>query len=334
MQIEVGIVGCGNSARNIHSPVLSKCPEKFKVVACCDIAEDRAEEIGKLYGAKPYTDLDCFLKHPGLRLVLVTTKPPSTHTEVGLKALAAGKDVLLEKPMCGSHKEGVSLIKAARKHKKVLTVYHNRRWDPEFLELRWAIQQGFFGDIRIFETIACGNLVGVAWLLDWGVHLIDQALIVGAGNPVEVTCAASFPNGKDNDSGPCGPWTAFIRFDNGRVSKATMMIADAGYPRFCVAGDKGGCAWPHGWGRIDMQGTTLATELPEIYTGNETGGEPSLPRRKVSIPFVPFYDNLYDVLNGKAELAVTPEEALRVIDVTMAAIESAQSGRSIKLSLA
>lgn len=329
MKIEVGIVGCGNSARNIHYPVLSKYPEKFRVVACCDLVEAKAREIGTLYGAQPYTDLGRFLKHPGIRLVLVTTKPPSTHTDVALQALAAGKDVLVEKPMCGSHAEGVALLKAARRHGKVLTVYHNRRWDPDFLELRWAITQGFFGDIRIFETIVCGNLVGADWLLDWGVHLIDQALLVGAGNPVEVTCAAYFPNGKDKDS--AGAWTALIRFDNGRVAKTSMMTADAGYPRFAVAGDKGGCAWPRGDGRMDMCGTELVTELPEIYLGRDTGGEPSLPRRKVTIPFVPFYSNLYDVLNGKAELAVRPEEALRVIDVTLAAIESARSERSIRL---
>ncbi len=329
MPIEIGIVGCGNSARNIHYPVLSKCPEKFRVTACCDIAADRAGEVGKLYGAKPYTDLVLFLKHPGIRLVLVTTKPPSTHTEVALQALAAGKDVLVEKPMCGSHDEGIALIETARKYGRVLTVYHCRRWDPEFVEVRWAIEQGYFGNVRLFETLVCGNLIGVDWLFDWGVHLIDQALLVGAGRPVEVTCGASFPHGIEKDS---GPWTALIRFDNGRVSTAKMMTATGEYPRFFVAGDKGGCAWPLGGNRMNMDGHELVTELPEIGLGRETGGEPVLPSRKVRIPVVPFYDNLYSVLTANAEPAVKPEEALSVIDVTLAAIESAKSQRSIRLS--
>lgn len=326
--VNIGIVGCGYSARNVHYPVLSKCPEKFRVVACCDIVEKRAREIGKLYNAESYTNLRRFLEHSGIRLVLVTTKPPSTHTEVALQAFVAGKDVLVEKPMCGSYEEGIALIDAARQHGKVLTVYHNRRWDPEFLEVQWAIEQGFFGTVRLFETIVCGNMVTADWLFDWGVHLFDQALLVGAGNPIEVTCAASFPKGKEQAS---GPWTAFIRFDNKQVSVATMMINDSGYPRFFVAGDKGGCAWPLRGDRMEIRPTEIITNLPVIYRGIETGGEPLLPSRKVSIPFVPFYDNLYEVLNNNAKIAVRPEEALRVIEVTMAAIKSAKTGRSVRL---
>lgn len=329
MTIEIGIVGCGNAARGIHYPPLSKRPDKFKVTACCDLAPEKAANIAALYDAKPYGDLAQFLAHPGLRLVLVTTRPPSTHAEVALRALAAGKDVLLEKPMCATHAEGVALIAAARKHGRVLTVHHNRRWEPEFIELRWAVEQGLFGNLRFFETRVCGNLLGVDWLFDWGAHLFDQALIVGAGNPVEVACSALYPRGMEKGS---GSWTAFIRFDNGRVAMASMMMAISGVPRFFVVGDKGGCAWPGGKGRLTLTDTELLARLPDICRGNDSGGAPIEPSREVHIPVTPFYDNLYEVLSGRAELAVRPEEALRVVDVILAAIESAQTGRSVRLT--
>lgn len=322
--IRMGIVGCGNSARNIHYPKLKDLRHQFEVVACCDVDGTRAREIAELYGARPYTDLTAFLGHPGLELILVATKPLSTHATVGLAALAAGKHVILEKPMCASHEEGVRLMDAARKAGKVLTVYHSRRWDPEFLELRWAISQGFFGDIRIFETLVCGNYLIADWLVDWGVHLFDQCLIVCGGKPVEVSCTVTFPEKAETNS---GPWTASIRFDNGRLGVVSMKLGVGGeYPRFSIVGDQGGCAWPVSSGRIQMGPDELATEVPRIHRG--CGQEDLLPG-KVRIPFTGFYPNLYDVLTGKAELAVQPQEALAVIDVTTAALESVRKFRGI-----
>ena len=260
-------------------------------------------------------------------MILVTTKPPSTHTEVGLSALEAGKSVVLEKPMCGSHEEGIDLIEKAKSTGKLLTVYQCRRWDPEFIELQWAIEQGYFGNIKIFETTVCGNLINADWLYDWGVHLIDQALIVGMGKPVEISCSASFPEQAETNS---GPWTAFIRFDNGRLSIVSMKIGKSGdYPRFSIVGDKGGCAWPTGTGRMEIKNTELTTQVPAICLGREKG---MLPSQKVHIPFTPFYQNLYEVFTNKSQLAVKPEEGLLVIDIVLAAIRSCQEGKSILLT--
>jgi len=328
MTIEMGIVGCGNAARGIHYPPLSKRPDQFRVTACCDLDPARAEEIAGLYQAKPYTDLNRFLEHPNLRLVLVATRPPSTHAPSALQALAAGKDVLLEKPMCAAHQEGVAIIEAARRHGRLVTVHQNRRWEPEFLELRWAVEQGLFGKVRIFHTTVCGNLLGADWLFDWGVHLFDQALLIGGGKPMAVDCAASFPHGFEKGS---GPWTAVIRFDNGAAAVAAMMMAQSGCPRFMVAGDQGGCVWPGAKGRLKLDETTLTSQLPEICRGRDSGGEPLAPSREARIPIVPFYDNLYEALHGRAEPAVRPAESLLAVDVTLAAMESTRTGRAVQI---
>ena len=321
--IKMGIVGCGNSARNIHYPQLNKRQHQFKVVACCDLDKTRAEAIGKLYEAKAYTDLTAFLSHPDMELVLVTTKPPSTHASVGLAALDAGKHVLLEKPMCATHEEGIQLVKKA---KKILTVYHNRRWDPEFLELQWAIQQGFFGNIKLFEIMVCGNLLNADWLVDFGVHLFDQALFLGQDKPIEVSCVASFP---DDAEGNSGPFVAWMRFNNGKCGIVSMRVGEGGeYPRFSVVGDKGGCAWPVNDGRIKYEDNALTTNIPAIHQG---AGKPDLKPGAVRIPFIPFYQNLYEALTLGRELAVKPEEALAVIDVMRAAIQSCKTKLSVVL---
>ena len=325
-QIKMGIVGCGNSARNIHYPKLKDLRHQFEVVACYDVDSTRASGIAELYGAHPYTDRSAFFNHSGLELVLIATRPLNTHAPLGIAALEAGKHVILEKPMCTSHEEGVHLMEAARKAGKILTVYHSRRWDPEFLEMRWAVSRGFFGNIRLFETSVCGNLLNADWLVDWGVHLIDQCLIVCEGKPVEVSCAATFPEKAETNS---GPWTVWVRFDNGRLGVASMKIGVGGeYPRFSIVGEQGGCAWPAAGGRMEMKSDEIVTDLPIIHQGR---GKESVRAGKVRIPFCAFYPNLYQVFAGKSELAVKPEEALAVIDVMQAAIASVKKGCCISL---
>jgi len=308
--IKMGIVGCGNSARNIHYPKLKDLRHQFEVVACYDVDGARAAGIADLYGgARPYTDRAAFFAHPGL-----------------VAALEAGKHVILEKPMCSTHEEGVRLMDAAKRAGKVLTVYHSRRWDPEFIEARWAVSQGHFGDIRMFETIVCSNLLNVEWLVDWGVHLIDQCMVICGGKPLEVSCAVTFPDKAETGG---GPWTASIRLDNGRLGVASMKTGAIGsYPRFAIMGDKGGCAWPGAgerWtaGKLKFDEQELVTDLPTIYRGQ---GQEPLQLGETHIPVHAFYPNLHGVLNGVGELAVKPEEALVVIDVMRACLASVAKG--------
>ena len=319
----IGIVGCGNSAKNIHHPKLMEVADEFQVRACFDIDENRVGEVAELYGAKGFFKIDEMLASPDVDVVLVCTKPASTHTEIGLAALDAGKNVVLEKPMCGSHEEGERLIKKARSVGKILSVYQSRRWDPEFICLRWAMEQGYFGEVKMFESLVCGNLLDANWLFDWGVHLIDQALNVCGGQPIEVTCQSA--GDPENES---GPWFALIRFDNGKTALATMRSGvPGGYPRYSLIGDRGAVAWPTWQGGTITQ-SELTTEIPPIARG---AGKDILELGERTISFTSFYRNLYETLNGDAELAVKPEEALMVVDVTLAAIESSKMKTSVSL---
>jgi predicted dehydrogenase len=296
--------------------------DKFKVKACFDIDKEKVGEVSEIYEAEPCLKLESLLASPEVGLVLVCTKPASTHTEIGLAALDAGKNVLLEKPMCGTRGEGEKLIKKASETGKILTVYQSRRWDPEFVCMRWAVEQGYFGDVKLFESLVCGNLLNANWLFDWGVHLIDQALTICGGRPIEVTCVSA--GDPENES---GPWFAMIRFDNGKTALATMRAGMPGdYPRYSVIGDKGAAAWPS-WNGT-MKDKIFSLEMPPIRQGK---GKDSLTLGVREIPFTPFYHNLYDVLEGKAELAVKPEEALTVVDVALAAMESSKKKQAVML---
>lgn len=324
MVVKMGIVGCGRAARGIHHPPLSARADQFRVVACCDLYEEKAREVAELYGAEPYGDLDAFLARDDLDIVLVATKPPSTHTEVGLKAIAAGKNVLLEKPMCGSHQEGQQLIEAAEKAGTFLTVYQCRRTDPEFLCLKYVLDQGIIGDLLLFETQVAGNLIGAGWLLDWGVHLFDQVLQICGGKATEISCVCAAP---DRTRPTDGAFRSVIRFDNGRGGLVSMATGSGlQHPRFAVAGTRGGFAWRfEDW---EMDDDKIVTEMPAISLGREKG---ETKPKTITVPRTHFYQNLYEVLTGDAAPMVTPQEGLAAVDLALAAIESVEQGKAVQV---
>ncbi len=327
-RIKMGIAGCGNSAKKIHYNKLKSASDLFEVAAVFDLDFTRAEEIGKLYGAKAYDNLEEFLNHPGMELVLAATKPASTHTEIGLAALAAGKHVLLEKPMCASRAEGIKLIEKAEETGKLLTVFHNRRfadWDADFAGVRFAIEEGYFGDVEIFESTVCGNLIDAEWIFDWGIHVFDQVLTMIGKKPVEVSCGASFTGGDEIK----GPWAALIKFENEKTGIASMRTGIAGsHPRFSVMGTGGGCAWPAGSAKTAEDENRLLIRMPEIYRGRQ---EKTTASFEAETHFTPFYHNLYEALKGEEELLVKPGEALAAVCVTSAAMESCLTGRAVSL---
>ena len=140
---------------------------------------------------------------------------------------------------------------------------------------------------------------------------------------MEVTCVSA--GDPENES---GSWFAMIRFENGKTGLATMRAGIPGdYPRYSIIGDKGAVAWPAWNGTIKNNELTL--DIPPIRQGK---GKDSLNLGVRNIPFMPFYQNLYDTLDNNAEVAVKPEEALMVVDVALAAIKSSKGKKAILLS--
>ena len=85
------------------------------------------------------------LADDGVDLVIVST-PPNTHAEWTLRALEAGKSVVVEKPFCLTVDEADRQIAAAKERGLTLAVYQNRRWDPDYLALKKVIRSGQIGE--------------------------------------------------------------------------------------------------------------------------------------------------------------------------------------------
>lgn len=182
--IKTAIVGFGYSAQTFHLPFLKAHPG-FELAA---VSSRRSEVVAEqLPGLSVVPSLDQLLADERISLVVITL-PNQLHYEAAKACLEAGKHVLLEKPMTHSVVEAEALIDLARSRDRLLTVFHNRRWDGDFLTIKALLKEERLGTVHYLsshfdrfrpevrqrwkETDESG---GGAWY-DLGPHLVDQAL--------------------------------------------------------------------------------------------------------------------------------------------------------------
>jgi predicted dehydrogenase len=187
-KLKIGIIGFGRIGHE-HAGWLAQC-ESITPAAVFDPTDARRTKAKEL-GLSTFGSLESLLR-ADIDAVLVST-PTAMHCEHALAALAAGKHVMVEKPMALDLPQSLRLVEAARATGKVLSVFHNRRWDLDYLTVKSAIESGVVG--RVFNVESrlgqWGSCVGPAarewrpgWrneaafggggLYDWGSHFVDQ----------------------------------------------------------------------------------------------------------------------------------------------------------------
>jgi predicted dehydrogenase len=144
--LRVGIVGCGEVVQILHLPSLYQLDDKFRVTALCDVSRIVLNAVGDAAGVTArYLDYRDLIARSDVDVVLVTN-PHAYHAEVTLAAIAAGKHVLVEKPMCFTQRE-VEAISAAQQRQGVMVqVGYMRRYAPAFVEACRLVKQ--MGQIR------------------------------------------------------------------------------------------------------------------------------------------------------------------------------------------
>ncbi|HOS44791.1 MAG TPA: ThuA domain-containing protein, partial [Armatimonadota bacterium] len=300
----------------------------MKTVAMCDANPARVEaakaELPDLLGY--FTSLDAMLAMPEVELV-VNILPHNLHAPTTLQCLAAGKHVVLEKPFCLTVAEADAMIALARENGVMLSLFHNRRWDGDYLTIKDLIARGLIGEIYHIE---CGQMgysqPGFWWrsdkavsggiMYDWGAHFLDwilnlmpEAKITQVMGNFQKRVWHAVTN---EDFGQ-----AYIRFDNGATADyITSQISASGRPKWRIQGTLG--AIEHNGGDITL--TSFANGVRQDSTV------------KVTLPgygSVEYYRNVADHLLMGEELIVTPEQARRVIGVIEAARRSSELGASV-----
>ena len=186
-KVKIGVIGLGGVAQLVHLPNLTKIPN-VDLTAVAEINKSRRQIISDKFNVKQiYSNHKEMLSKSDVEAVIIAT-PTSTHTEIAIDCLNAGKDVLVEKPLAISHQEAKKIVDVAKKNKKKLMVGMNLRYRPDTMLLRSFINTNEIGEPFY---IKCGWIrkqssnekwftkkqeSGGGVIIDLGIHLLDLAL--------------------------------------------------------------------------------------------------------------------------------------------------------------
>ncbi|CAG9294920.1 oxidoreductase [Celerinatantimonas diazotrophica] len=192
--IRVGVIGYGNSAKTFHLPFINALP-MFELVA---ISSSQSDALNAEYpNVAHYPEAMALIEQSNAELVIITA-PNQAHYPLASAAIEKGLHVLLEKPFVIDIKQGQALIEQAKQANVKLSVYHNRRWDGDFLTVKQLIEENKLGKLKVFQSHydRFRPEVKVRWredgqpgsgiLYDLGSHLIDQALAL-FGRPLQIS---------------------------------------------------------------------------------------------------------------------------------------------------
>ena len=148
-KVKIGVVGCGVVATAYYLPYLMR---QADLVAVCDLDPIRTAACARLFGARQqYQDYAEMLKQADIEAVFILTGP-GTHARFTLMAVAAGKHVLLQKPMATNMADAHAIVEAVRKAgvKCLVEPSSNSPLDPQYRQLRALVQRGVLGDVAAF----------------------------------------------------------------------------------------------------------------------------------------------------------------------------------------
>jgi predicted dehydrogenase len=181
--VRIGLVGFGFGGRYFHAPLLASASECEFLGVVSSSAQRRAEFTERFPGRRAFDSLED-LAGAGAEAVTICT-PARTHIELTQRALHLGLAVVCDKPFALDAVSARETVLLSEQLRCPLTVYQNRRWDSDFRTVRKALDDGLLGDaVRFesrFERFAPDSgppAAGGGTLLDFGSHLVDQALVL------------------------------------------------------------------------------------------------------------------------------------------------------------
>ncbi len=334
--VNVALIGFGLAGRVFHAPLIASV-EGLRLAAIVSSRKDditqRYPDVGVLQ-----TPEEAFAD-PAIDLVVVAT-PNDSHFDLARRALAAGKHVVVDKPFARTGDEARALIAQAKG--RILSVFHNRRWDSDFLTLKQLMRDGALGEIVYFESHfdrfrpvvrdrwreRAGPATG-SWY-DLGSHLIDQALQL-FGMPLGIM--ADLGNRRDGAL-TTDYFRVLLRYETLRVVLCGDSLAPADDRRLVVHGSRASFikhgldpqeAFLAGGGKPSDTGYGVEPRPAELVSPGAGGKAVSSARGD----YPAFYKGLRDALAGWAPLPVTASEALTVMTLLEAGEESARQAGEI-----
>ncbi|MBW1603153.1 Gfo/Idh/MocA family oxidoreductase [Streptomyces sp. JJ66] len=346
--LRVGLIGYGLAGSAFHAPLITATPGLALELVVTSSAERARQAMTAYPGVRICGDADALFARADALDLLVVASPNRTHVALAERALRAGLPVVVDKPLAATAAEAEQLAALAEERGLVLSVFHNRRWDNDFLTLCGLLERGELGRVYRFESRFerwrpkpkggwresgdPGELGGL--LYDLGSHVVDQALaLFGPAATVYAESDVRRPGAEVDDD------TFIAVTHTGGVRSHLWVSATAAQlgPRFRVLGSHGAYV-KHG---LDPQESALrAGERPglgdwgvEPETAWGTLGEPESARPVPTVDgdYPAYYRAVAAAVRSGDAPPVTAPEAAETLRVLEAARHCARTGQSVTL---
>jgi len=328
--VRVGLIGFGLAGASFHAPLIATV-EGMELAA---IATSRPTD--RFPGAVRHTDPMALIDDDSLDLIVIAT-PNDSHAPLAQAALAAGRHVVVDKPLATDDGDAVALVQLAQGAGRLLSVFHNRRWDSDFLTVERLLRDDALGEVQLAElrwdrfrpAIKPGwreeGGPGSGLLSDLGPHMIDQAIrLFGMPDAVAGDVTTQRPHAGVDDY-----FEIVLRYGARRVTIGSASLVAAPRPRFALHGTKGSFV-KYG---IDPQEAVLRAGgmptdsgygiEPDSHWGVLTDGEGNArPVRSEAGDWRGLYRAMRDAIRGQGEVPVDPVDAVRGLRI----IEAARAG--------
>ncbi|MCL2751253.1 MAG: Gfo/Idh/MocA family oxidoreductase [Firmicutes bacterium] len=343
-KIKIAIVGYGGMGA-YHAQSLSGCG--LFIPSAYDIDAERCK-IAAEHGYEVYPDYKAAAADEAVECVLIAT-PNDSHRFYTEYFLRAGKHVVCEKPAAVNARDFRAMVGCERKSGKKLIVHQNRRWDADYLTVREVIGSGMVGKVFNIESRVMGsNGIPGGWrklrtqgggmMLDWGVHMLDQLLLINKTKITGVQCVMSYNEGYEVDDG----FKVLIKFADSMdalVEVQTNCLQPL--PRWSVFG-QGGTATVADWslnGSVivpvysdkEIQGMVAGNGFTKTMAYRPPDSKETWPLPKIEKESFPFYKHLYDVIRKGANPLIANAEVLRVIVLMEEAFRAARRVKRVKI---
>lgn len=348
--LKIGLMGYGYAGATFHAPVIEHCgapadaPDTPYARVTAIATSQRERALADYPDALIVADIEALIASSQVDCIVIAT-PNDTHFALAAKVLAAGKHVVVDKPVTLTADEARTLARLAREHGALFAPFHNRRWDGDFMTVRHLIESGALGRVVHFESHfdRFRPLVRQRWreeaarggglLFDLGPHLIDQALAL-FGPPESVY--ATIKQHRDGASAPDYVHLLLGYADKEVVLHASVLAAIEP-PRFVVHGTRGSYVKAG----LDTQEDQLKAGLRPGQAGfggdNAAGilrameGEREVER---AVPtgdgtYVEFYRAVVNAIVNGTPFPISPQDAVDVMTLIELANESAREGKRL-----
>lgn len=354
--VNIGMIGCGGIAMGKHLPSLQKMAA-VRLTAFFDIDEPRAQSAAEQFGvegAKVYASYQELLADPNIDAVHILT-PNSTHAEITVSALEAGKHVMCEKPMAKTSEEARLMVEAAKRTGKKLTIGYQNRFRPDSQHLHALCERGDLGEIYFAKGLAIRRRAVPTWgvfldeekqgggpLIDIGTHALDLTLWMMNNYKPKVVLGSAYHKlgSQPNSTNAWGPWDpdkftvedsafGFIVMENGATivleSSWALNTLQVGEAKTLLCGTKAGADMLDGlringeeFGKLYAKQVQLGGDGVDFYDGS----------RELSAADLEATQWIECLLNDTNPV-VKPEEALVVTEILEAIYESSKTGQAI-----